>query len=528
MGGAPISASALAVIKSKAARIPRAQVEAADESFAADEGDYLGSDDNRDRRDDYSSSSRPSDRYRSDNYDERDRDYRPSYRDDGYDDMRDGDGYGDGYGAHANEYEDRYREDDRVYGDSDVRRYQTDNDRDYLAAIHEPTDGKYRSASSDAQPKKMASAADNGVSLDDFRSPLEYEPPSRLPSVPDTLETFNFRPILKATYRELRNFVLSPLEPGIVVRCYIERNRSGSNMMSPFYSFCADLEDGTGRELMVCKKAFYSMQSHHIFSLKGEDLYRKREQRSRLYLGKLRGNKDRSNFVLYDNGNLTVEHKESKFVPGIDIAEAKSAGDAKAGSKDDATSLYRKELCVINYNDFGRPAAKGKRGCEVAIPATFLNANTQAYMKVNAGFFQSEGKLGKGANLPTNTVPPVATDGMVEPFERSRAAGMQNVKQTKHIFVMHERTSKYDPISSCLVDFKARANVASTKNCQFIESSPQESADSMAEEYEKPFLMQMGKTTDDCFNIDVKYPFSLLQAFAVCISRFDASLKWSK
>lgn len=68
------------------------------------------------------------------------------------------------------------------------------------------------------------------------------------------LLVFNYAPILKATYRELRAFVLSapPGPQGVTVRCYIERNRSMANRLAPFYSLCADLEDGTGRELMVC------------------------------------------------------------------------------------------------------------------------------------------------------------------------------------------------------------------------------------------------------------------------------------
>ena len=52
---------------------------------------------------------------------------------------------------------------------------------------------------------------------------------------------------------------------------------------------------------MVCRKIMRSRTPHYIFSLKSEDLWRKREQRSRLFLGKLRatGNMD---YVLYDNG----------------------------------------------------------------------------------------------------------------------------------------------------------------------------------------------------------------------------------
>ena len=43
----------------------------------------------------------------------------------------------------------------------------------------------------------------------------------------------------------------------------------------------------------------------------------------------------------------------------------------------------------------------------------------------------------------------------------------------------------------------------------------------------KPVLIQMGKTTEDCFNVDVRYPVSLLQAFAVCVTRLDSSMSWA-
>jgi hypothetical protein len=583
-GGAPmISSSALAVIKQKAARISRADVEQNDDSFREDDED-------RDRKKKQLSSSPlainlDDDDLKDRNYSRRKDDDDDRYSDRRYDDEKqqdgDGDGYGDGYGKHRDEYDDRYRDDDVVYDESDGRRHITDNDingdDDYLREIHDEDNRKVSASTSDtAQPKKPV-VRPGGISTDPnrYETPYEFIPPSRLPTMPLVPEIFNFRPILKATYRELRNFVLSPVEPGMIVRCYIERNRNGSNMMSPMYSFCADLEDGTGRELMVCKKVFYSFQSHHIFSLKGEDLYRKREQRSRLYLGKLRGNNDGTCFTLYDNGNIasddnsSVDAKDSAgdskdsagdsksgyisgsgedpdyhpmtYMPGVvDVEEAKDAlikaSTSKTGTlnKDDSASLYRKELCCISYNTKTRPAPKGVRGAEIAIPATFLNANTQAYNKETSHILsevKGPGGLslskGAGAGLPTNTVPPISSSSLTLPFNRARSAGQQNVKQTKHCFIMHERTSKYDPISACLVDFKGRANVASTKNCQFIESSPQQdNTDSTIVEHDKNFILQMGKTTDDCFNIDVKYPLSLLQAFGMCISRFDSKLGW--
>ena len=58
------------------------------------------------------------------------------------------------------------------------------------------------------------------------------------------LQAFTFHPILKATYKVLKSFATSPCPPGQIIKCYIERNRTGKNYFSPFYSLCADLEVG--------------------------------------------------------------------------------------------------------------------------------------------------------------------------------------------------------------------------------------------------------------------------------------------
>jgi hypothetical protein len=71
--------------------------------------------------------------------------------------------------------------------------------------------------------------------------------------------------------------------------------------------------DGTGRELMVCRKVMQSMSSHYIFSLKAEDLWRKREQRSRLYLGKLRST-SQNDYVLYDNGICEAPEEDESLL----------------------------------------------------------------------------------------------------------------------------------------------------------------------------------------------------------------------
>lgn len=76
-------------------------------------------------------------------------------------------------------------------------------------------------------------------------APSVIQPPAELVSSFLPLarnHVFNYQPMLRATYRELKHFVMSPCPPGATARCYIERNRSGTKMLAPFYSICADLE----------------------------------------------------------------------------------------------------------------------------------------------------------------------------------------------------------------------------------------------------------------------------------------------
>lgn len=361
----------------------------------------------------------------------------------------------------------------------------------------------------------------------------------------------NYQPVLRATYRELKYYVTSPCPPGFTARCYIERNRSGSKMLAPYYSICADLDDGTGRELMVCRKVMRSRSPHYIFSLKSEDLWRKREQRSRLYLGKLRAT-SADDYVLYDNGICEAPEEDEELLLererengsgiGADrdtVLARKMARDRKGesgmpgvGSSEDV-SLYRSELVAIHFGSKTRPAPPGKRGTEICLPHNFeVDSSGQTTM------------LGKpatpGVNSPALPEPkgsatigvskPNSMYNIVKPFEKIRNKERQNDLYAKSCFILHERTSRYDPLSSCLVDFKGRANMASVKNCQFVVSEPGHEAATheaqMKMDAEKDFVLQLGKTTDDCFNMDYRYPLSLLQAFAICIARFDAKLTW--
>jgi len=45
------------------------------------------------------------------------------------------------------------------------------------------------------------------------------------------------------------------------------------------------------------------------------------------------------------------------------------------------------------------------------------------------------------------------------------------------------------------------------------------------EDQHQVVLLQMGKATEHCFNLDFRAPLTMLQAFGIAIARFDAKLK---
>jgi hypothetical protein len=151
-------------------------------------------------------------------------------------------------------------------------------------------------------------------------------------------------------------------------RCYIEREK---NIFGASYSLCADLENGSGRELIVCKKLGSNRTSHYVFSLKNEDLSRKPEQRSKLYLGKLRQIDD-GTYVLYDAGACKAEKEDNsgvaydeKMFTSASLTSTTSSTSSTATAKVPTDTAYRKELCVVHYSSTRRPQKDDERACQV-------------------------------------------------------------------------------------------------------------------------------------------------------------------
>lgn len=187
---------------------------------------------------------------------------------------------------------------------------------------------------------------------------------------------------------------------------------------------------------MVCKKILKSRTAHYVFSLKSEDLYRKREQRSRLYLGKLRATSN-NEYVLYDNGICAAPDDPDSLLEALDddhedvrnnavakkMQRDREAKESQAKGTSDDVSLYRRELAVIHFNTKHRPT-NGVRGMEVCVPL-----DPAADSASSSGDKDSKGQGSQVFNI-------------VKPFERIRLAGKQNTMFSKTCMVMHEKLSR--------------------------------------------------------------------------------------
>lgn len=89
-----------------------------------------------------------------------------------------------------------------------------------------------------------------------------------------------------------------------------------------------------------------------------------------------------------------------------------------------------------------------------------------------------------------------------------RQQNMDNVVE------LHNKTPVWnDDTQSYVLNFHGRVTQASVKNFQLIHDSDPEY-----------IVMQFGRTSEDVFTMDFRYPLCALQAFAIALSSFDGKL----
>jgi len=80
----------------------------------------------------------------------------------------------------------------------------------------------------------------------------------------------------------------------------------------------------------------------------------------------------------------------------------------------------------------------------------------------------------------------------------------------------------HEQLQCWCLNFKGRVTVASVKNFQLVANK--EPSPPVTQSDPDKVILQFGKIGKDIFTMDYCYPLSVFQAFAICLSSFDAKL----
>ncbi|KAF0696629.1 Aste57867_12610 [Aphanomyces stellatus] len=370
-----------------------------------------------------------------------------------------------------------------------------DNGNDDESGGAASNDNPKESSSSDAADgeggrKRNKKHKQTQQQAEEKKKAFEFFNPKRVPYVPN----------------QLLDFVVRPLDAGRghIVRCFIERNRSGQNKISPMYTMLIEVNSSSGRPILYARKKPTSrISSHFIISLNKEDLFLSRSLRSKHFVGKLRSDTRKMEYTLFDGGDNPE-----------DI-------DSDCEIDEEMRQHIRAQLAVIRYHPMKK---EFPRKMEVILPSIVEEPPAEGSGSSSLSYLDWR---------------PVTKDQALESlYSEISEKGGQNVLERDKFICLHKRESQYDPLSSCIVDFRSRATCVSVKNFQLVHSQPtdqdkyrqayiqahpsyhydDESTVSVPQEH---IMLQMGRVGQNCFNMDFQYPLSMLQAFAICISRFD-------
>lgn len=89
-----------------------------------------------------------------------------------------------------------------------------------------------------------------------------------------------------------------------------------------------------------------------------------------------------------------------------------------------------------------------------------------------------------------------------------------------NIVELHNKTPVWnDETQSYVLNFHGRVTQASVKNFQLVHDSDPEY-----------IVMQFGRTSEDVFTMDYRYPLCAMQAFAIALSSFDGKIacEWAE
>ncbi|KAI9115397.1 hypothetical protein K1719_013716 [Acacia pycnantha] len=257
-------------------------------------------------------------------------------------------------------------------------------------------------------------------------------------------------------------FPISLKQPGPIdfpIQCYIKRNRETSTYL--LYLGPEPSENKNDKLLLAAKRKQRIRNIKYVISLVADDFRRT----SKTYIGKLRSNFFDNKFSIYD-----------RQYPSQD--EAAAAGGNKV------SSLRKYKVGTIKYKNntihkFRFHSIKGPRKmkCLVKMMMNYSSTTTNNNSNNKVDYHQHPLKL------------------------KSKDPIWDEECQHWHLNFRHHDTLAFD-------------------NFQLVSAADDEDDDD--EDEEEKVILEFAKIEEDVFIMDYCYPLSAFQAFALCLSNFDA------
>lgn len=285
-----------------------------------------------------------------------------------------------------------------------------------------------------------------------------------------------------------REFIHTPAPKDRTLQCTIRRSKAGITKMYAQYELILD----GGIFLMAARKRARNKTSNYMICTSRLDMDRMSDH----FVGKLRANFVGTEFVAYDDGvnpdregasrvDENDENRHSKVVTGGSSTSMKMRRDSKndEDSPRSRSLLPRKELCAVLYqsNILG---SRGPRKMTVVLPRM----------------------LPSGSVADCAPSSSAAGDGLVARFREER--------QQLVVSMLNKSPKWNEQVGAYVLNFNGRVTMASVKNFQLV----------LPEDPDEKPVLQFGRIGKDEFTMDIRYPLSPFQAFAVCLSSFDHKL----
>eukprot|EP00397_Hematodinium_sp_SG-2012_P027000 GEMP01028337.1.p1 GENE.GEMP01028337.1~~GEMP01028337.1.p1 ORF type:complete len:366 (+),score=65.15 GEMP01028337.1:180-1277(+) len=263
-----------------------------------------------------------------------------------------------------------------------------------------------------------------------------------------------------------RDFMMSPVPPGVWLECQIIRIPTGPSKFSRKFNFYT----GSGKFLAVCEKGPHSRTAHYSVST---DSWEAKKDHP-CYVGKIRSNFLGTEFMGYAPG-LNPSKMSNSHRGGLQLSE-----------------MVREEMVSISYESHMFSMKFRPQSMNVVLPHVEADAHGQGCRRT-----------------PCKAVAPKA-DGLRALTEFSSQTTTRRGTQPLVRTYVNKPAKWSQRAKSYVLDFNGRVSHPSVKNFQLVQS-----------DNANDIYLQFGRYGANKFNLDFGFPFSPFQALSIAISSLD-------